>query len=87
MVKTREQLEQDDAVLQKYHEDAIEGKFRSKRRGRGIAMDDSDSDPDEDEDARQLRKRLYKKRKIEGDTLDSLSEQMLFFPRLEFLLI
>ncbi|KAH8118471.1 MRC1-like domain-containing protein [Phellopilus nigrolimitatus] len=73
--KVNEQLDQDDAALQKYHQAAIEGKFRGKRRGGGIALDDSDSD-EEDEDARRLRLRMHKKRRIEGDTLEDLSKDV-----------
>jgi mediator of replication checkpoint protein 1 len=64
-------LEEDDANLEKYHRDAVEGKFRSKRRNRGIDFEDSDSELDDDE-AREQRRRMAKKRKIEGDTLPEL---------------
>ncbi|KAI5124746.1 hypothetical protein M0805_005380 [Coniferiporia weirii] len=72
--KVKEQTEQDDAALQKYHQAAIEGKYRSKRRTGGVAMDDSDSDDDEDDEARRLRQRMHKKRRIEGDSLEALSK-------------
>ncbi|THH12400.1 hypothetical protein EW145_g66 [Phellinidium pouzarii] len=71
--KVKEQTEQDDAALQKYHQAAIEGKYRGKRRGGGIAMDDSDSD-EEDEETRRLRQRMHKKRRIEGDSLEALGK-------------
>ena len=58
--------------MQKYHQAAIEGKFRGKRRGGGIALDDSESDEDEDDEARRLRHRMHKKRKIQGDKLEDL---------------
>ena len=70
----REHTEEDDAALEKYHQAAIEGKYRGKRRGGGVAMDDSESDEDEDEEARMLRRRLHKKRRIAGDKLEDLSQ-------------
>ncbi|KAL5508121.1 hypothetical protein ACEPAH_5739 [Sanghuangporus vaninii] len=72
--KVKEHLEEDDAALEKYHQAAIEGKFRGKRRGGGVAMDDSESDEDEDEEARVLRRRMHKKRKIVGDKLEDLKK-------------
>ena len=35
-------------------------------------MSDSDSDLEEDEETRRLRRRMNKKRRIEGDTLEAL---------------
>lgn len=35
-------------------------------------MEDSDSEEDDDYENRRLRMKMYKKRKIEGDTLDAL---------------
>ncbi|KAL5530290.1 hypothetical protein ACEPAF_6547 [Sanghuangporus sanghuang] len=72
--KVKEHLEEDDAALEKYHQAAIEGKFRGKRRGGGVAMDDSESDEDEDEEARILRRRMHKRRKIVGDKLEDLKK-------------
>lgn len=66
-------MEEDDERLQKLHQDAIEGKFRMKRRDRGIAIE-YDSEEDEDDNARRIRKRMYKKRKIEGDSLEALGQ-------------
>ena len=63
--------------MQKYHQAAIEGKYRIKRRGGGFAMEDSDSDEDEDDEARRARRRMYKKRRIEGDTLEALGKKTL----------
>lgn len=68
----REQLEEEDAALQKYHQAAVEGKYRTKRRGGGLAMSDSDSDFEDDDEARRLRRRMNKRRRIEGDTLEAL---------------
>lgn len=46
--------------------------MRTKRRNRGLAMDDSDSE-EEDEEARALRRKsMNKKRRIEGDKLEDL---------------
>ncbi|KAG9317178.1 hypothetical protein JVU11DRAFT_1371 [Chiua virens] len=70
--KYREHEEQDDERLQKLHQDAIEGKLRMKRRGLGVDLEDN-SDEDEDDDHR-IRQRIYKKRKIEGDTLEALGQ-------------
>lgn len=67
----REQTEKDDAELLKLAQDAAEGKFRGKRRGGGLALDDSDSENDDDEDA-QRRRRMNKKRRIQGDKLEDL---------------
>ncbi|EJD01307.1 uncharacterized protein FOMMEDRAFT_135544 [Fomitiporia mediterranea MF3/22] len=72
--KVKDQLEEEDAALEKYHQAAIEGKYRGKRRGGGIAMDDSESDEDEDEEARRLRRRMHKKRRIQGDKLEDLGK-------------
>lgn len=60
---------EDDAKLQKYHEDAVQGKFRHKRRSGGLALDESDSESDEDS---KIRKKIHKKRRVEGDTLEDL---------------
>jgi hypothetical protein len=60
--------EQDDHTLEKYHSDAVEGKYRVKRRNRGFDVDDSDEEGDEDGRSwRQLRK----KRKL-GEDMESL---------------
>lgn len=64
--------------MEKYHRDAVEGKFRSKRRNRGVDFEDSDSELD-DEEARELRRRIAKKRKIDGDTLDVLGSSSIPF--------
>ncbi|KIJ70449.1 hypothetical protein HYDPIDRAFT_78205 [Hydnomerulius pinastri MD-312] len=71
--KFREHEEEDDQRLEKLHQDAIEGKFRMKRRDRGVGFED-DSDDDDDDEARRIRQRMYKKRKIEGDDLEALGQ-------------
>ncbi|KAG8218354.1 hypothetical protein J3R82DRAFT_3973 [Butyriboletus roseoflavus] len=71
--KHREHEEEDDQRLQKLHQDAIEGKYRMKRRDRGVGFDE-DSDEDDDDDARRIRQRIHKKRKIEGDSLEALGQ-------------
>ncbi|KAG2361993.1 hypothetical protein BDR07DRAFT_1407958 [Suillus spraguei] len=64
--KFREHEDEDDKKLEKLHQDAVEGKFRMKRR-------DQDSDDDEeDENNRRIRRGMNKKRKIDGDTLEDL---------------
>ena len=68
----REHAQEDDAELEKLHKNAIAGKLRHKRRDRGLGFEDSDSDVDEEDEAKRIRRRMYKKRKIEGDSLDAL---------------
>jgi mediator of replication checkpoint protein 1 len=62
----------DDAALEKLHQDAVDGKLRGKRRDRGIGFEDSDSD--DDDDVASSRKIRYKKRRVEGDTLDAIGK-------------
>ncbi|KAF9224303.1 hypothetical protein BS17DRAFT_779610 [Gyrodon lividus] len=71
--KYREHEEEDDQQLEKLHQNAIEGKFRMKRRDRGVGFED-DSDEDDDDEARRIRQRMYKKRKVEGDDLEALGQ-------------
>ncbi|KLO16360.1 hypothetical protein SCHPADRAFT_901592 [Schizopora paradoxa] len=72
--KVQEQREHDDQELEKYHMNAIEGKFRGKRRGGRVGLNsDSESDDDDDE-ARRIRKRMNKKRRVAGDTLVALGK-------------
>ena len=73
MPKLREHADEEDAARQKYHEAAVGGKFRSKRRG-GVSLDDSESEDEDDYDNKRRREKMYKKRKIEGDTLEALGE-------------
>lgn len=52
--------------------DVVQGRMRTKRRNRGLGMEDSDSE-EEDEEARMLRRKsMNKKRRIEGDKLEDL---------------
>ena len=74
LLSHREQAEAEDEALQKYHQAAVEGKYRIKRQGGGLALEDSDSDEDEDDETRRARRRMYKKRRIEGDTLEALGK-------------
>ncbi|KII95919.1 hypothetical protein PLICRDRAFT_694035 [Plicaturopsis crispa FD-325 SS-3] len=69
--KVREHEELDDQELEKLHRAAIEGQFRVKRRDRGVGFDD---DEDEDEDAadRARRRKMNKRRRIDGDNLEEL---------------
>ncbi|KAF8138155.1 MRC1-like domain-containing protein [Boletus edulis] len=71
--KHREHVEEDDERLQKLHQDAVEGKFRMKRRGGGVDVE-YESDEDDDDEARRIRQRMRKKRKIEGDSLEALGQ-------------
>ncbi|KAL6309572.1 MRC1-like domain-containing protein [Sparassis latifolia] len=70
--KVREHQQEDDRALEKVHMDAIEGKYRTKRRDRGVGFDGSDSD--DDDEARRLRRNtISKKRKIDRDSLEELA--------------
>jgi mediator of replication checkpoint protein 1 len=69
----REHLEEEDEKLQKLHQDAIEGKYRTKRRDRGVGFDESDSEG-EDDTNRRIRQKIAKKRRINDDTLDALGK-------------
>lgn len=68
----REHQAAEDAALQKLHQDATAGKLRGKRRDRGLGFEDSDSD---EEEYQGPRKPSYKKRRIEGDTLESYGKK------------
>ena len=72
-MNSREHQEADDAKLQRYHQDAAEGKMRAKRRDRGLGFEDSDTE-DEDGDDADRRRRIAKKRKMEGGIEDSLDK-------------
>jgi mediator of replication checkpoint protein 1 len=70
----REHEDEDDKKLEKLHQDAIDGKFRIKRRDRGIGFDEDSDDDEEDENNRRIRRGMNKKRKIDGDTLEDLGK-------------
>jgi mediator of replication checkpoint protein 1 len=70
--KFREHEDEDDKKLEKLHQDAIDGKFRMKRRDRGIGFEEDSDDDEEDENIRRIRRGMNKKRKIDGDTLEDL---------------
>ncbi|KAG1820532.1 MRC1-like domain-containing protein [Suillus subaureus] len=70
--KFREHEDEDDKKLEKLHQDAIDGKFRMKRRDRGIGFEEDSDDDEEDENNRRIRRGMNKKRKIDGDTLEDL---------------
>lgn len=70
--KFREHEDEDDKKLEKLHQDAIDGKFRMKRRNRGIGFEEDSDDDEEDENNRRIRRGMNKKRKIDGDTLEDL---------------
>ncbi|KAK0453298.1 MRC1-like domain-containing protein [Armillaria borealis] len=69
--KYQEQTEQDDLRLQKYHQDAADGKYRSKKRRNGVDLDDSDSDSDDDADDERRRRRMNKKQRTDMLALES----------------
>ncbi|KAG7448941.1 uncharacterized protein BT62DRAFT_928949 [Guyanagaster necrorhizus] len=69
--KYQEQAEQDDLRLQKYHQDAADGKYRSKKRRNGVDLDDSDSDSDDDVDDERRRRRMNKKQRTDMVALES----------------
>jgi mediator of replication checkpoint protein 1 len=66
-------------VLEKIHRDATEGKMRTKRRDRGPELDDTDDEDDDDDDdyARIIRKKLPKRRRIDGDNLEALGKRSM----------
>ena len=69
----REHREQDDLQNERIHRDAVEGKLRLKRRNRGLDLDDSEEeDEDDDERASRIRRRMHKRRRIDGDDLEAL---------------
>ncbi|PBK72902.1 hypothetical protein ARMSODRAFT_953311 [Armillaria solidipes] len=69
--KYQEQAEQDDLRLQKYHQDAADGKYRSKKRRNGVDLDDSDSDSDDDANDERRRRRMNKKQRTDMVALES----------------
>ncbi|KAK0191280.1 hypothetical protein F5146DRAFT_1197104 [Armillaria mellea] len=69
--KYQEQAEQDDLRLQKYHQDAADGKYRSKKRRNGVDLDDSDSDSDDDAGDERRRRRINKKQRTDMVALES----------------
>ncbi|KAK0467989.1 MRC1-like domain-containing protein [Desarmillaria tabescens] len=69
--KYQEQAEQDDLRLQKYHQDAVEGKYRTKKRRNGVDLDDSDSDDDDDAADERRRRRMNKKQRTDMVALES----------------
>lgn len=71
--KFREHEAEDDQRLEKLHQEVVEGKYRKKRLGRGVNLDEDSEDEDDDEN-RRIRQRLPKKRKIEGDDLEALGQ-------------
>ncbi|KAI6105443.1 hypothetical protein F5141DRAFT_1064629 [Pisolithus sp. B1] len=71
--KFREHEAEDDQRLEKFHQEVVEGKYRKKRLGRGVNLDEDSEDEDDDGD-RRIRQRLSKKRKIEGDDLEALGQ-------------
>lgn len=77
----REHQAADDAVIEKLHMDAIEGKLRKKKRG-GLGIDDDSEDDDDDDDDKRRRRQMAKKRRIDGDNLEALSKH--FFPALAY---
>jgi len=60
--------------VEKLHQDAVQGKLRTKRRDRGIGFDEDSDNDEEDEHNRRIRRGMNKKRKIDGDTLEDLGK-------------
>lgn len=60
--------------MEKLAQAAAAGKLRGKRRDGRVGFADSDSES-EDEDDRMRRKAMAKKRRIDGDGLDTLGER------------
>lgn len=71
--KFREHEAEDDQRREKFHQEVVEGKYRKKRLGRGLNLDE-DSDDEDDEADRRIRQRVNKKRKIDGDNLEALGQ-------------
>ncbi|KAI0335542.1 hypothetical protein GY45DRAFT_1316888 [Cubamyces sp. BRFM 1775] len=69
--KVREHQEEDDKALEKVHLDAIQGKFRVKRKDHGIGFEDSGSESDEE--AGRIR-RKGKKRRVQNDNIAALAQ-------------
>ncbi|KAH9899795.1 MRC1-like domain-containing protein [Cubamyces lactineus] len=69
--KVREHQEEDDKALEKVHLDAIQGKFRVKRKDYGIGFEDSGSESDEE--AGKIR-RKGKKRRVQNDNIAALAQ-------------
>ncbi|KAI9511264.1 hypothetical protein F5148DRAFT_1146934 [Russula earlei] len=64
----------DDARVEKEVQDVVAGKKRTRRHGgAGGLLGSDESDDEDDEEARALRQRLAKKRRVAGDTLDTLA--------------
>jgi len=63
----------DDAELEKLAQAAVAGKLRGKRRDGRIGFADSSSES-EDEENRARRKAMAKKRRIDGDGLETLAK-------------
>ncbi|EIW82499.1 hypothetical protein CONPUDRAFT_153372 [Coniophora puteana RWD-64-598 SS2] len=72
--KFREHVDEDDRALEKLHRDAAEGKLRMKRRDRGVGFEDESDDGEDEELSRNIRRGMYKKRKIDGDDLEALGQ-------------
>lgn len=72
--KFREHVDEDDRSLEKLHRDAAEGKLRMKRRDRGVGFEDESDDGEDEELSRNIRRGMYKKRKIDGDDLEALGQ-------------
>ncbi|KAL4082002.1 hypothetical protein V8B97DRAFT_1879878 [Scleroderma yunnanense] len=72
--KFREHEAEDDQRLEKFHQEVIEGKHRKKRSGRGVNLDDDSDENGDDDENRLIRRRMNKKRKIDGDDLEALGQ-------------
>ncbi|KAH9059332.1 hypothetical protein EDB87DRAFT_1684730 [Lactarius vividus] len=60
-------------VLEKHLEQQNEDDERLEKEVNDVVADASDDESSDDEEARALRRRLAKKRRVEGDTLDALA--------------
>ncbi|KAJ8522990.1 hypothetical protein ONZ45_g497 [Pleurotus djamor] len=70
--KFQEHQQEDDEKLQKYHQNAVDGKFRHKKRNH-LGFDSSDDEGSDEEDAARRRK-MYKRARIERDHIKRLGQ-------------
>ncbi|THV05416.1 hypothetical protein K435DRAFT_773841, partial [Dendrothele bispora CBS 962.96] len=58
MERYQEDIENDDAELEKLHMRAIQGEIRKNKRNRGVGVDDSDDEDEEDAENRRRRRKM-----------------------------
>ncbi|KAK7470980.1 hypothetical protein VKT23_002394 [Stygiomarasmius scandens] len=58
MERYQQDVEKDDAELEKLHTRAIQGEIRRNKRNRGVGVDDSDDEDEEDAENRRRRRKM-----------------------------